>query len=277
MGFGLSKPNFMKWIAPDYTNIAFLVGIILAALVLFALTFYLFRVGSKKTPTFFLIVAETLFMTGLLSGMTPLTIVSGIFLVSILFLAYFVNVNDIRESLSHSVLFSMKSALSVKDKRAPEHLLNVDALYDKIEKVVQEFSAKRVGALIAFERRDPLDPHISNQVLVDAPVSVELLETIFYVGTRLHDGGVVIKDDMIHEAAATFPTSTKPLLGKVGQRHRAALGLCSETDAVVVVVSEETGRISIVYDGELNHVDNANFRKEFERYMNNANQIDPTK
>jgi len=108
------------------------------------------------------------------------------------------------------------------------------------------------GALIAFERKITYEPARETGTLLDAKVSDDLLATIFFPKTPLHDGGVIIAEDRIAVAAAIFPlTQTEGLQRNLGLRHRAALGLSDETDAVVVVLSEETGIISLAIGGEL--------------------------
>jgi diadenylate cyclase len=108
------------------------------------------------------------------------------------------------------------------------------------------------GALIAFEREITYDPARETGTHLDARVSDDLLATIFYPKTPLHDGGVIIAQNRIALAAAIFPlTQAEGLQRTLGLRHRAALGLSDETDAVVVVLSEETGIMSLAYNGEL--------------------------
>jgi len=102
---------------------------------------------------------------------------------------------------------------------------------------------------------------------VNCPVSPEILSTIFYPGTRLHDGAVVVKEMSIIYASVFFTPSTKAFAGKYGSRHRAAIGISEISDAVTVVVSEETGRISIAMNGQLETVSIDNFRRVFENYM----------
>ena len=110
-------------------------------------------------------------------------------------------------------------------------------------------AANRHGALIAIERDVGLGEYIEKGSRVDAAVTSDLLETIFYPGSPVHDGAVVIQHERIAAAACFFPLSDDEKLAKsMGTRHRAALGVCEETDAVVIVVSEETGRISICTD-----------------------------
>jgi diadenylate cyclase len=111
-------------------------------------------------------------------------------------------------------------------------------------------SAKRVGALIVFERREGLKNYIENGVPVDSAVSYDLLVTIFSPGTALHDGAVIIAGERVAAAACLLPLSLREGL-RLGTRHRAAIGITEETDALAVVVSEERGAISVARDGEL--------------------------
>lgn len=107
-------------------------------------------------------------------------------------------------------------------------------------------SKSRIGALVAIERDVGLGEYVEKGVRLDAVVTSELLETLFYPRSPLHDGGVIIQHERIAAAACFFPLSDDEKLSKsMGSRHRAALGLCEESDAIVIVVSEETGRISL--------------------------------
>jgi diadenylate cyclase len=113
-------------------------------------------------------------------------------------------------------------------------------------------SAKRIGALIALERRDGLKTYIENGVRLDATISYELLVNIFVPGTPLHDGAVIVSGNRVASASSFLPLTQRTGLPKeYGTRHRAAIGLSEETDAVVVVISEERGSISIARDGLL--------------------------
>jgi diadenylate cyclase len=110
-------------------------------------------------------------------------------------------------------------------------------------------AANRHGALIAIERDVGLGEYVEKGSRIDSPVTSDLLETIFFPGSPLHDGAVVIQNERITAAACFFPLSDDDKLAKsMGTRHRAALGVCEETDAVVIVVSEESGRISLCTD-----------------------------
>ncbi len=111
---------------------------------------------------------------------------------------------------------------------------------------------ERTGALLAFERGVSLAPYRENAVHLDSPASGILLETIFFPGSPLHDGAVIIQDGKIVAASALFPLTTNPEVQRsMGTRHRAAIGLTEETDAISLVVSEETGRVSLASNGRL--------------------------
>jgi diadenylate cyclase len=121
-----------------------------------------------------------------------------------------------------------------------------------IERAVTNMASKKIGALIAVEQAISLGELIRSGVQVNAEATSELLVTIFTYGSPLHDGGVVISGTRLRSAACIFPLSSRTLLDKsLGTRHRAALGLSEETDALVIVVSEETGGISLAQAGRL--------------------------
>ncbi len=121
---------------------------------------------------------------------------------------------------------------------------------EEIIKAVVRMSERRIGALIAIERRNSLRPYIEVGTPVDAAVSAELLRTIFALQTPLHDGAVIIRHNRIAAAGCLLPLSENPKLPKdLGTRHRAAIGLSEETDAVAIVCSEETGIVSLAHDG----------------------------
>ncbi|MBI4231630.1 TIGR00159 family protein [Candidatus Peregrinibacteria bacterium] len=127
-------------------------------------------------------------------------------------------------------------------------------LIDELVSVAEALSARKVGALIAIEREVGLSEYCEdeNATELNSKLSKELLETIFYPGSPLHDGGVVIRNDVVVAAGCLFPLTEKANLAKtLGTRHRAAIGITEESDAVVIVVSEETGKMSISTDGVL--------------------------
>ena len=124
----------------------------------------------------------------------------------------------------------------------------------EIMDAVEYLKKNKIGALMVLERDVSLQDYIAPATKIYADVSSPLLGTIFFPNSPLHDGGVIIQGDRITCAGAVFKTSMDPTLNKkLGTRHRAALGIVEETDAIALVVSEETGRISIAVDHELHY------------------------
>ncbi len=127
---------------------------------------------------------------------------------------------------------------------------------DDLARAVVNLSRERHGALFAVERRAALHHIVATGVRIDAEARADLLANIFWPGAPMHDGGVVIREDRITAAACIFPLADRrDLSSRLGTRHRAGIGLSEESDAVIVIVSEETGRVSVAVDGELRPVD----------------------
>jgi diadenylate cyclase len=123
---------------------------------------------------------------------------------------------------------------------------------DVLTEAVFELSNKQIGALLAIERDTAIRSFAESGVNIDCEMSQELLLTIFFPKTPLHDGGVIIRNDRIIAAACIFPVSQREDLNRtLGLRHRAGLGITEESDAIAVVVSEESGNISICHRGKI--------------------------
>ena len=152
--------------------------------------------------------------------------------------------SDIRRALAHF-------------GRAPffRYLAKTQAAEETIEELVVVagmLSSQRVGAIIAVERQIGLRNYIEGGIRLDAVLTYDLLLSIFLPTSPLHDGAVIVQDDRVAAAACFLPLTVNPRLSKeLGSRHRAAIGLTEENDSVAVVVSEETGSISIVVDGDI--------------------------
>jgi diadenylate cyclase len=126
------------------------------------------------------------------------------------------------------------------------------ASVDEITMAVEELASHKTGALIVLERDIGLRTFVESGVRLDARISRDLLLSIFQVGLPLHDGAVIVQNDRIAAAACFLPLTTNPVFrNELGTRHRAAVGITEETDCLSVVVSEETGRISLAAGGEL--------------------------
>ena len=130
--------------------------------------------------------------------------------------------------------------------------INRNEFYDEIVLAVRTLTTNQTGALIVIERDIGLKTYIESGIALDAALSYDLLVSIFNPSVPLHDGAVIIQNRRIAAGACFLPLTVKPRLSKeLGTRHRAAIGVTEETDAVAIVVSEETGAISFAHDGEM--------------------------
>lgn len=152
-------------------------------------------------------------------------------------------IRTILEQLGRSQLLGRHKVLTVDERER--------MVYEMVN-AIDYLRKERIGALIVIERDISLGNYIDKAKKLYADLSSDLLIAIFYEGNPLHDGGVIIQGDRITCAGAVFPTSSSSKINRrLGTRHRAALGLAEETDAICIVVSEETGRVSIALKGEM--------------------------
>jgi diadenylate cyclase len=142
------------------------------------------------------------------------------------------------------------SRLSVKGKKYRE-ITEFDKFLDLIAQSIYRMADKHVGALVLLENQDSLDEFANKAVILNSQFSPELLESIFVTTTPLHDGAVIIRGTTILSAATILPLAddSSQLAKSMGTRHRAGLGISQVTDALIIVVSEETGKVSIARDG----------------------------
>ncbi|MDO5491429.1 MAG: diadenylate cyclase CdaA [Bacillota bacterium] len=135
---------------------------------------------------------------------------------------------------------------------APEDKDKLKKSITGISRAVEDFSANRLGALLVFEGQTVLEDIAESGTVLNAEISEQLLGNIFYEGSPLHDGAVIIRDGKIHAAGCVLPLSgNADIDNKLGTRHRAGLGITEYSDALVIIVSEETGIISMAKDGKL--------------------------
>ncbi|MDD3087206.1 MAG: diadenylate cyclase CdaA [Candidatus Omnitrophica bacterium] len=128
----------------------------------------------------------------------------------------------------------------------------LDYMLREISRAAEGLSRDKIGALIAIEKIDPLNTFAENGVMIDSKVSSELIQAVFTPNNPLHDGGMIIQNGRILSAGCFFPLAQNQDLNRIfGTRHRAALGLSEEADALIIVVSEERRDISLVYHGKL--------------------------
>jgi diadenylate cyclase len=167
-------------------------------------------------------------------------------LVYVAFAAIVIFQSDIRRALAH---FGQAPFFRYFNRQ--------EAADETIEEVVVAatmLAQQKVGAIVAIEREIGLRNYIESGIPLDAALTYDLLVTIFRPGSPLHDGAVILQEGRIAAAACFLPLTVNPRLSReLGTRHRAAIGLTEESDAAAVVVSEETGKISIALDGEMEH------------------------
>lgn len=154
-------------------------------------------------------------------------------------------IRSVLEQLGRSQLLGRHKTLTISER---------ERIVYEIGLALEYLKKHRIGALIVIERDNSLAEYIERSKKLYAEISNELLVAIFFPDNPLHDGGVIIQGDKITSAGAVFPTTVDMKFSKrLGTRHRAAIGISEESDAIAIIVSEETGRISIAINGELNY------------------------
>lgn len=201
-----------------------------------------------------------------------LFIVSGIFELSILKSVTFVYI-ALLTVYAALLLTKPEKELELKKNKKVSKKQNAlttnetDELFENLQKAITALSFTQTGALITIERTDDLTALIQkNGTKVNAPVTPEILGTIFYKGTPLHDGATVIRGNMIMSSSVFYQPTQRPLNGKYGSRHRAGIGISEICDALTIIVSEETGKVSFAYKGELISVPVAQFTEKLKEY-----------
>jgi diadenylate cyclase len=238
------------------------------------LTFLFDRIDLLTVVDLLLVTIIFAFVLSLVRGTQAVLIIRGMIL--------FIIVVQILSSLESLPAFSWLVRIALpallvaipvifapEIRRALERLgragsvLTISTEMDQIERIVrivvassQHLSNNQYGALIVLERDTPLDEYVETGVELDAILSPGLMQQIFYLNTPLHDGAVIVRDDRILAAACVMPlsasgTTSRALDRQMGLRHRAALGISEVSDAVSVVVSEETGDISVTHNGRM--------------------------
>lgn len=154
-------------------------------------------------------------------------------------------IRDALESLGRAKFLGRHKTLTLSER---------EKAVNEMITAIKYMQSNKIGALMVLERDTSLANYINKAQKIYADISSALLCSIFYTNNPLHDGGVIIQGDQISCAGAVFPTSTSTVISKrLGTRHRAALGIAEQSDCIAVVVSEETGRVSIAEDSELTY------------------------
>jgi len=219
-------------------------GSVLEILILAVGIYYAFRFvrGTRGAPvvTGFLVVLLALVLVSFLLQLRVLQYLLGGFSAFFILAVLVIFQPELRRMLAE--LGNLPLFATTHEQRE-----NIEVIIQTVERLADV----RIGALIAIEQSIQLQEAVESGLPVDCEATPEMLETIFFPNNAIHDGGVVIKGDRIAFAACIFPLTQRQDLNKsLGTRHRAAIGLSEETDAVVVVVSEETGSISYAYKGQ---------------------------
>ena len=218
---------------------------VLEVLILTVGIYYMFRFvrGTRGAPvvTGFLVVLLAFVLVSFLLNLKELQYLLGVFSAAFVVAILVIFQPELRRMLAE--LGNLNLFTTAHEQRE-----NIEVIVQTVERLADV----RIGALIAIEQSIQLQEAIESGIIIDCQASPEMLETIFFPNNAIHDGGVVIKGDRIALAACIFPLTQRQDLNKsLGTRHRAAIGMSEETDAVVVVVSEETGAISHAYKGQL--------------------------
>lgn len=258
----------------DFTNPGAVVGFSLVIVIFLLLDTFLALTLKKWSVVLVCLLLETALVLSATFGIEVLFFVLLTVLLVYMIGLLFCNLGSLRWFFSAPGSKGNGPFGRMKKEKSRPAAIDREAVYEKVKNAVLTLSRQKIGALITFEKRDDLTDLVKNGTIVNAPVSSELLQTIFYPGTRLHDGAVVIRGDKILAASVYFSPTNRPLTGKFGSRHRAAFGICETTDSVTIVVSEETGRISIAYDGDLTGVNPDNFMRIFREDMDDDQKED---
>jgi len=239
--------NNITWNLTHRLGIVDILDILIMSVIIYELLILVRRTRSSallKGVFFLLLMAVASSLLGLTSLNWLLTSIlnNGAVVLLILFQP------EIRKALERMG----RSNLIPGRRRGTVEMDEQERTIDEIVQTMLDLSRRRVGALIAFERKTGLQDVIDTGTLVDAEISAPLLENIFEPNTPLHDGAVVIRGDRVAAAACILPlTEASGVSRELGTRHRAGIGLSENTDALVLIVSEETGTMSVAQGGVL--------------------------
>ena len=227
------------------------------------------RIDLRAVVDIFIVTVGVYWLLSLISGTTAATLVRGILL---LFIIGFALSNAFQLTMlgwllrnaipallvAVPILFApeLRRALEQVGRagsilpRSPVHSTG-ERVSDIVATAARQLAERRWGGLIVFERDIPLGEYASSGIEIDGVLSVELLLNVFYPNSPLHDGAVIVRGDRVLAAGVVLPLSESATIGHMGTRHRAAIGITERTNAISVVVSEETGALSIANAGRM--------------------------
>jgi len=243
--------SFMQYVAEPIVNMNArdIIDVLLLAIILYELYRFAQNRRAGRLTIGLLIVIFALTLVKLLR-FPALSYISDLFSAAVFFcivVIYQPEIRDALERIGNSTILNPRS-----DTLPRKHLPLAKSAAEEITKAVFDMSEQRVGVLIVMEGLTKLGDHIQTGKIIDARVTAHLLKNIFYDKAPLHDGALIIRDMRIWAASCVLPSSNGELdFGSMGTRHRAAVGVTEVSDALVVIVSEETGVVSLAQDGKL--------------------------
>lgn len=218
--------------------------LIVAFLVYKALQFIRETRAEQLAKGLLVLVVVTL-LSKLLDLYTLHWILSGVMTVGLLALVVIFQ-PELRRALEHLGRSRFVNILNDIDKEEAKRMVT------EIVKSVETMSTTKTGALIVIEKETTLNDIVETGTVIDAAISAEMIGTVFYEGAPLHDGALILRGDRLYAAGCVLPlTQNKKLSKELGTRHRAGIGITENSDALVIIVSEETGIISLAQNGEL--------------------------
>ena len=235
--------------------------VLVALLIILVMRFFRLKVKDKK----FIYISIFLFVGFTLSFFFDLDILHGLikyfsfWIVGLLLIVYSQEIRQSFVKTNHEAINSR--AFSTEEEK--------QQVIDTLVKTADYLSLRKTGALITIEGKDNLDNIIDKSIEIESVVSQEILTTLFYVGTVTHDGAVIIRKNVIKCAGAYLPSTDRYDIPKeLGTRHRAAIGISERCDAVTIVVSEETGGVSVTVNGGIErNVSSERLQEILEQYL----------
>lgn len=222
------------------------VDILLVALVIYAIIIMIQTTGASRIAKSVLIILALTLVTQILNMYLMNYLLDKILEIGLIVLVV-VFQPEIRRMLEKLGAKNLREILSMKEEKR-----EIDRVIEQTVSACETLSKERTGALIVFERSTSLIDWQKSGTVIDAQVSSELLRNIFFTKAALHDGAVIIRDERIAAAGCVLPlTQNRNISSDLGTRHRAGIGMSEASDAVVVIVSEETGTISVAVGGML--------------------------
>lgn len=254
----LSAAQLLDWVEPllSWRDV---LDVLLVAIVLYNLLLLIRGTRSAQILIGILVLVGIYYVADLLDLAALERTLQGFFIIlPVAIIVLFQH--EIRRALAS---FGKTPLLGLNDPQASVSTFNDVVL------AAATLAERKIGALIVIERIEGLRNYIENGILLDSLVSVDLLISLFTPDTPTHDGAVILQGDRIAAATCFLPLSQSPELStELGTRHRAALGITEETDAVAVIVSEETGTISVAFDGDIvRRLDTKDLRNLLYKYL----------